>query len=190
MFSKIKFFFISLLLISCQPIELISHPEFDNSQFEKISILSKDIVIKDKYNPIFSDENIEDQLIETPLRILKSWLENNINYFGNQNKLVVNILEASISKKEIKNKDAKKYEEKNIYFYEVFYLVEYELYDDNDYLLANTTVESSRSTTSKKHISLNESEIIINDLLNKTLRDFINETISMTNLYMYEFTNN
>ena len=190
MYSKIKFIFLFLFLISCQPVELISFPEFDNSKFDEITIFSKDIVIKNKYNPIFSDENIEDQLIETPLQILKSWLENNINYSGNQNKLVVNILEASILKKEIKNKDAKKYEEKTIYFYEVFYLVEYELYDDSDYLLANTTVESSRSTTSKKHISLNETDLIINDLLNKTLKDFINETISMTNLYMSEFMYN
>ena len=61
---------------------------------------------------------------------------------------------------------AKKYEEKTIFLYEVFFLVEYTLYDDNDYLLAITSVESTRSTTSKKYISLNEKEVIINNLLN------------------------
>ena len=50
-------------------------------------------------------------------------------------------------KKEIDNVNAKKYEEKTIFKYDVF-LVEYELYDSN-YLIANTTVESSRSTTSQ-----------------------------------------
>ena len=69
-------------------------------------------------------------------------------------------------------KAAKKYEEKTIYLYEVFFLVEYELYDAAGYLLANTTVESSRSTTSQKFISLNETELIIYDVINKSLLDF------------------
>ena len=33
------------------------------------------------------------------------------------------------------------------------------LYDDNNFLIANATVETSRSTTSQKYISLNEREI-------------------------------
>ena len=48
-------------------------------------------------------------------------------------------------------------------------------------------VESSRSTTSQKYISLNETELIINDLLNEALKDFVNETKSMINLYMREY---
>ena len=79
--------------------------------------------------------------------------------------------------------------QKNIKKNDVFFLVEYELYNDSDYLLANTTVESSRSTTSQKYISLNETEIIINDLLNLALQDFINETKSMTKLYLSDYIN-
>ena len=63
----------------------------------------------------------------------------------------------------------KNYEEKTIFKYELFFLVEYELYDNSGFLKANATVETSRSTTSQKYISLNETEIIINDLLVSSL---------------------
>ena len=66
-------------------------------------------------------------------------------------------------------------------------MVEYELYDDSNYLLANSTVEVSRSTTSQKYISLNQLDLIINDLLVKSLRDFVNETQKILTLYMNEF---
>tara|TARA_B100001029_G_scaffold174875_1_gene175521 strand:+ start:493 stop:1062 length:570 start_codon:yes stop_codon:yes gene_type:complete len=181
-------FFIPLLFIfACQPVEIISPVEFDNSNFNKISINAKEISIKVSYKSIFSQENIEDQISKTPLEILESWLSGNIKNFGNQNKILINIIDASIFRKEIKNTSAKKYEEKIIFLYEVFFLVEYELYDDNDYLLANTTVETYRSTTSNKYISLNESELIINDLLNNSLKDFTKETDSLLKIYMSEY---
>tara|TARA_B100000963_G_C22614885_1_gene666795 strand:+ start:1416 stop:1925 length:510 start_codon:yes stop_codon:yes gene_type:complete len=169
---------------------LISPVEFDYSKLKKVSINANNIVINVKYNPIFSEQNIEDQLKDNPLKIVKNWASENITHFGNQNKFLVNILDASILKKEIENFSTNKYEEKTIYQYEVFILVEYELYNDDDYLLANTTVETSRSTTSKKYISINETEMIINDLLIKALRDFTNETNVMMKLYMSEYINN
>ena len=115
------------------------------------------------------------------------WHNKNILKIGNENKLVINILDASITKNEIENVDAKKYEEKTIYKYELFFLVEYELYDDSGFLKANTTVETSRSTTSQKYISLNEVEIIINDLLITTMKDYINETKNQLSIYMGDY---
>ena len=85
------------------------------------------------------------------------------------------------------NVDAKKYEEKTIFKYELFFLVEYELYDDSGFLIANTTVETSRSTTSQKYISLNETEIIINDLLILAMKDYINETKNQLSIYMGDY---
>tara|TARA_B100001175_G_C19356538_1_gene564976 strand:- start:246 stop:815 length:570 start_codon:yes stop_codon:yes gene_type:complete len=187
MFLKNSFYFLFLIIFSCQPVELMPTIELDNSRLDKISINAKDLLINIKYNPIFSDENIEDQITNSPLKIIQSWISENVNYFGNQNKLIINVIDASILRKEIENIDAKKYQEKTIYNYEISYLVEYELLTDNDYLLANTTVETSRSTTSKKYISLNEKEVIINDLLNKALIDFTNETKIMINQYMKEY---
>ncbi len=186
---KNSFFLIIFFVISCQPVEILSPVDLDNSKLDKISINAKEISINIKYNPIFSSENIEDQISNPPLKIMKSWINENISFFGNENKFIINILDASIFKKEIENKNAKKYQEKTIFKYDVFFLVEYELYNDSDYLLANTTVESSRSTTSQKYISLNETEIIINDLLNLALQDFINETKSMTKLYLSDYIN-
>ncbi len=187
MYSKISILLLFVIIVSCQPVELISPLELDNSKLEKISINAKDVNIQVKYNPIFSEENIEDQLINTPVKILKSWINSNIINYGNQNYLLINVYDSSILKKEIENKNSKKYEEKTIFQYEVFFLVEYELYDNSDYLLASTTVEVSRSTTSQKYVSLNETEIIINDLIIKALKDFIDETQSMTKLYMSEY---
>ena len=187
MYLKNSFFLILLFLIACQPIETISPVDIDNSRLGKISVNAKETLIKNRYKSIFSEDNIEDQLINSPIKIINSWISNNINSYGNENKFIVNILDASIKKNEIKNLDAKKYEEQTIFQYRVFFLVEYELYDNNDYLLANTIVESSRSTTSQKYISLNETEIIINDLLYKALNDFVNETKIMTKLYMGEY---
>ena len=187
MYLKNKFIIILIFLISCQPIETIPPVEIDNSKIETISISAKEKLIKNSYKSIFSEENIEDQLINPPIKIIDSWVSDNINNYGNQNKFIINILDASILKKEIENNDAKKYEEKTIFQYQVLILVEYELYDDNDYLLANTIVETTRSTTSQKYISLNETEIIINDLLRKALNDFVSETIKMTKLYMGEY---
>ena len=68
-----------------------------------------------------------------------------------------------------------------------FFLVEYELYDNSGFLKANATVETSRSTTSQKYISLNETEIIINDLLILAMRDYINETKNQLSIYMKDY---
>ena len=186
--NKLVSLFLLLFILACGPVEIISPLEYDISKFVKISVNSNKITVNSDYNPVFSENNIEDQLAYPPILQIQSWIKQNIRNFGNQNEFVINILDASITKKEIDNLEAKKYEEKTIYLYEVFFLVEYELYDAAGYLLANTTVESSRSTTSQKFISLNETELIIYDVINKTLLDFTNETKSMVQLYMQEYT--
>ena len=186
--NKLASLFLLLFILACAPVEIISPLEYDISKFVKISVNSKKITVNSDYNSVFSKNNIEDQLENPPILQIKSWIKQNIKNFGNQNEFVINILDASITKKEIDNLEAKKYEEKTIYLYEVFFLVEYELYDDSGYLLANTTVESSRSTTSHKFISLNETELIINDVISKSFLDFTNESKSMIQLYMQEYT--
>ncbi len=187
MFLKIKILLLFILIISCQPVEIISPIEINTSKLEKISINAKNIFINNKYNSVFSKENIEDKTKNPPITIIQNWMNGNIDSFGNQNKFKINILEASIFKTEIENDNKKKYAEKTIFLYEIYFLVEYELFDDNDFLLANATVETSRSTTSKKYISLNEGEMIINILLNDALKDFTKESKSMINLYMSEY---
>ena len=178
---------IFLYVLSCQPVEIIEPVTFDYSKLDKISISANEIIINSEYKPKFSNKNIEDQIPNPPINIIKEWNNQNILNFGKENKLIINILDASIIKQEVNNIDAEKYEEKTVFKYKIFFLVEYELYDNSNFLIANTTVESSRSTTSKKYISLNERDIVINNLLHDALKDFIKETKSMMNNYMFGY---
>ncbi len=178
---------IFLYVLSCQPVEIIEPVTFDYSKLDKISISANEIIINSEYKPKFSNKNIEDQIPNPPINIIKEWNNQNILNFGKENKLIINILDASIIKQEVNNIDAEKYEEKTVFKYKIFFLVEYELYDNSNFLIANTTVESSRSTTSKKYISLNERDIVINNLLHDALKDFIKETKSMMSTYMFGY---
>ena len=187
MYLKNSLIVILFFVLSCQPVEILKPVEIDISNFEKISINTKEIEINKKYKPVFAKNNIEDQIQNPPIDIMIIWNNENITKLGNENKLVINILDASITKNEIENIDAKKYEEKTIFKYKLSFLVEYELYDNSGYLIANTTVETSRSTTSQKYISLNETEVIINDLLVSAMRDYINETKNQLSIYMKDY---
>ena len=187
MYLRNSFILILFMILSCQPIEILKPIEIDTSSFEKISINAQQIEINKKYNSVFSKSNIEDQIQKTPINLMVEWNNQNILKLGNENKLVINILDASIKKNEIMNVGAKKYEERTIFNYELFYLVEYELYDSSGFLIANTTVETSRSTTSQKYISLNETEIIINELLILAMRDYIKETKKQLSIYMGDY---
>ena len=187
MFLKNNFILIFFVILSCQPVEILKPVEIDTTRFDKISINAKKIEVNKKYNSVFSDTNIEDQIQKSPINLMSEWNSQNILKIGNENKLVVNILDASIKKTEIMNVGAKKYEERTIFNYDVFYLVEYELYDSSDFLIANTTVETSRSTTSQKYISLNETELIINDLLISAMKDYINEMKNQLSIYMRDY---
>ena len=189
MFLKNSLLILFVFILSCQPVELLKPVNIDVNEFKNFSINTKEILVNTDHNPIFSDENIEDEINQTPKDIITEWHNKNINKFGNENKFIINILDASIYKKEIENIDAKKYEEKYIFKYDVFFLVEYELYDSSDFLIANVTVESSRSTTSQKYISLNETEIIVNDLLRNALIDYIDEANLQLINYMGEYIN-
>ena len=176
-----------LLLFGCQSTEIIEPIIFDNSQMAKITISSKNIEINELYDSQFADPYIDHSLSNPPILRLKSWIADNISIVGNENILVLNILDASLKKTEENNKDAKKFDEKSIYKYELFFLVEYNLYDDSNYLISNTTVEAFRSTTSAKYISLKETEQIIDDLILLTLRDFTNESKKLIKIYMKEY---
>ena len=187
MYLKNSFILIFFMILSCQPVEILKPIEIETSKFEKISINAEQVEVNKKYNSVFSKSNIEDQIQKSPINLMAEWNSQNIIKLGNENKLVINILDASIKKTEIMNVGAKKYEERTIFNYELFYLVEYELYNNSGFLIANSTVETSRSTTSQKYISLNETEIIINDLLILGIKDYINETKNQLSIYMKDY---
>ena len=82
------------------------------------------------------------------------------------------------------NSDAKKFQEKNILQYEINFLVEYILLNDSNKILSVTNVESKRSLTSGKFISIMEYEKIIDSLILDGLVDFINKSKELINIHM------
>jgi len=188
MFLKNKLvLIICFIIFCCQPTQKIDKFIFDYSRFENFSISAKSVTLNNLYEQSFSKSNIENQIKVSPNKRLQKWLKKNFQIFGNENKLIINILDSSISRYEIENVDAKNYEEKTIYKYEVSYLLEFELYDNSNYILSNISVESSRSTTSNKYISLNELENIVDLLIFNAIQDLSSETKYLLNKYMGEY---
>ena len=183
-------YIIFFIIISCQPTKKTDTFIFDYSKFDDFSISAKSVTLNNLYEQSFSKSNIENQIKVSPNERLESWLKNKFQIFGNENKFIINILDSSISRDEIENEDAKNYEEKTIYVYKVSYLVEFELYDNSNYLLSNISVENSRSTTSNKYISLNELESIVDLLIFNAIQDLSSETKYLLNKYMSEYLSN
>ena len=183
-------YIIFFIIISCQPTKKTDTFIFDYSKFDDFSISAKSVTLNNLYEQSFSKSNIENQIKVSPNERLESWLKKKFQIFGNENKLIINILDSSISRDEIENEDAKNYEEKTIYVYKVSYLVEFELYDNSNYLLSNISVENSRSTTSNKYISLNELESIVDLLIFNSIQDLSSETKYLLNKYMSEYLSN
>ena len=185
--NKIYSIFLFIIIISCQPIERIDEVVFDNSQLSKFQILSNNVEVKTIFEKKISDPYIGHTLkVETSQRI-KNWVNDNFKPIGNENKFEVVILDASIIKTEFENKDAKNFDEKKNYKYELFYLIEFNLYDDSDNLAASTLVEVNRSTTSGLYISLQEREKIIDDLVYLSLVDLSLESHKLIKKYMSDY---
>jgi len=176
-----------LTLIACQPIEKVNHIVFDNSQFAYFNILSTSVEIKEIFEKKISDPYIGHTLAVNPSQRIINWINNNFKPIGNENFFNVTILDASITQTQFHNKDAKHFDEKNNYLYELFYLIEFSLSDDSGNLVASTLVETSRSTTSGIYISIQEKNNIIDDLIYNSLVDISNETKKLLTNYMANY---
>ena len=185
--NKILSISLIIFIISCQPIEHIDEVMFDNSQLPKFKILSKDIEIKNTFEKKISESYIGHTLKTEPSQRIINWLNDNFIAIGNQNKYEVVILDASLLKTEFENKDAKNFDEKINYKYELFFLIEFNLYDDFNNLIASTLVQSIRSTTSGVYISLQDRDYIIDDLIYLTLLDLSRESEKLLKQYMNNF---
>ena len=96
MYLKSSFVLIFFIILSCQPVEILKPIEIDTSRFDIISINAEQIEVNKKYNSVFSKSNIEDQIQKSPINLMVEWNSQNILKLGNENKLVINILDASI----------------------------------------------------------------------------------------------
>ena len=181
-------FFILLIFLfavsSCNKIEILDEIVFDYDQLPKIVFSAEQKKVKETYETKFSDPFIDYSLPKPPKEYLKSWIESNFAIIGTENKLMINIIDSSLTKSEVANANAKKYEEKTIYLFEINYLAEYILYDDSNAILSSTTVETKRSITSGKFISLMESDRIIESLILDALTDFAKKTEELIKIHM------
>ena len=180
-------FFIFFSLFSCRTVEVLDDVIFDNNLLAKISINAEYKNINEVYEISYIDPYIDHSIKHTPLSRIKNWLDQNINVFGSQNKLTINIIDASITRIEIENESKKKYIEKNEFFYEIHFILEFLLHDDNDQILATTIIEAKRSTTSSKFISLNEKEWIIDILILDALIDVSLKSEELLKKHMFEY---
>ncbi|HIC42631.1 MAG TPA: hypothetical protein EYO86_06065 [Pelagibacterales bacterium] len=173
-----------LVVFSCNKIEVLDQIVFDYNQLPKIVLSAEQKKITETYEAKFSDPFIDHSLIKPPKEHLKSWIDSNLAIIGTENKLIINIIDSSLTKSEVENANAKKYEEKTIYLFEINYLAEYILYDDSNSILSSTTVETKRSITSGKFISLMESDRIIESLILDALTDFAKKTEELIKIHM------
>ena len=173
-----------LVVFSCNKIEVLDQIVFDYNQLPKIVLSAEQKKITETYEAKFSDPFIDHSLIKPPKEHLKSWIDSNLAIIGTENKLIINIIDSSLTKSEVENANAKKYEEKTIYLFEINYLAEYILYDDSNTILSSTTVETKRSITSGKFISLMESDRIIESLILDALTDFAKKTEELIKIHM------
>ena len=179
--------FLFLTIFACQPIEKIDQVVFDNNQFSRFDILAESIEITEIFENKISDPYIGHTLKINPSERIINWINDNFKPIGNENIFNVTILDASITQTQFENKDAKNFDEKNNYIYELFYLLEFSLFDDSGNLVASTLVEASRSTTSGMYISIQEKENIIDDLIYNSLVDISNETNKLLINYMANY---
>ena len=183
----LSIFFSLFFIIGCQPIENLEEIVFDYNQLSKVVLKAKQKNIIDLYDTKFEDPYIDHSLKNSPKFYLNNWLENNIKIVDGKNNLIINILDASLKRNEIDNKDTQKYKEKNIYLYKVNFLVEYSIYDESNSLLANTIVNAIASTTSSMYISLEVSEKIIDILILEALDNISSKSDELISIHMKKF---
>ena len=178
-----------LILSSCQKTVIYDDVVFDNSLLNNINIIAEKKEIQVSYVPILSESFIDYVMETSPTKRVIWWLEDNINHFGTENKLVIDIQNASIARKGIDKEInvAGIVKKKNDYLYELNFKVLFLLYNDSDQILATTKVEVSRSTTSSQFISLNERNRILDNLILDSLKDLSNKSIELIKLHMSEY---
>ena len=179
--------FFSIVAVSCQTIEKIDKVVFDNNQFSRFNIQSTSIEINEIFEKKISEPYIGYTLKVDPSQRIINWVNDNFIAIGTENTFNVTILDASITQTQFINKEAKNFDEKNNYKYELFYLIEFNLSDESNKLLASTLVEASRSTTSGLYISIQEKENIIDDLIYQSLVDISNESKELLTKYMSNY---
>ena len=193
MFKKVQLIVLTivcfLFLSSCEKTEFLEDVVFDNSLLNGISFNVAEKEINIIYESTFNEPFVDHVMVTSPTARVISWLENNINNFGTMNKIAIDIQKASITRKEIVSKVKVKgiIKKQNEYLYEIIFEILYFLYNDSNQILATTKAEVFRSTTSSQFISLNERNLILDNITLEALRDLSNKSVELLKVHMSEY---
>ena len=183
----IIFIFFSFLF-SCQKTEILDEVVFDYNLLNKINFNAEVKEIYNLYQVNLSLPFIDHVMDISPSKRIEKWFEENFIIFGTSNKLVINILDASISKNEIENdSNKKKVIENKEYIYEIIIKVNYILYNDDESILATTDVKISRTTTATNFISISERNRILDLLTLEALQDLSVKSSELVKKHMFEY---
>ena len=176
MFYKLIFvicnFFLLSFLFSCQKTEFVDDVVFDNKLLESHSFNAEIKEVNNLYNVIFEKPFIDHVMKVTPYQRIEQWIDENLLTFGTSNKLLINVHEASIKKMELAEKeDSKKIIKNKEFIYEVTMIVEFELYNDQNNIMASTNVRINRTTTSIEFISIAERNRLLDTITLEALKD-------------------
>ena len=183
----IIFIFFSFLF-SCQKTEILDEVVFDYNLLNKINFNAEVKEIYNLYQVNLSLPFIDHVMEISPSKRIEKWFEENFIVFGTSNKLVINILDASITKNEIENdSNKKKVIENKEYIYEIIIKVNYILYNDDESILATTDVKISRTTTATNFISISERNRILDLLTLEALQDLSVKSSELVKKHMFEY---
>ncbi len=176
MFYRLIFFicnfFLLSFLFSCQKTEFVDDVVFDNKLLESHSFNAEIKEVNNLYNVIFDEPFIDHVMKITPYQRIEKWIDENLLTFGTSNKLLINVHEASIKKMELaEEEDSKKIIKNKEFIYEVTMIVEFELYNDQNNILASTNVRINRTTTSIEFISIAERNRLLDTITLEALKD-------------------
>ena len=188
-FNRFIFIFIFFsFLFSCQKTEILDEVVFDYNLLNKINFNAEVKEIYNLYQVNLSLPFIDHVMDISPSKRIEKWFEENFIIFGTSNKLVINILDASISKNEIENdSNKKKVIENKEYIYEIIIKVNYILYNDDESILATTDVKISRTTTATNFISISERNRILDLLTLEALQDLSVKSSELVKKHMFEY---
>ncbi len=176
MFYRLIFFicnfFLLSFLFSCQKTEFVDDVVFDNKLLESHSFNAEIKEVNNLYNVIFDEPFIDHVMKITPYQRIEKWIDENLMTFGTSNKLLINVHEASIKKMKLaEEEDSKKIIKNKEFIYEVTMIVEFELYNDQNNILASTNVRINRTTTSIEFISIAERNRLLDTITLEALKD-------------------
>ena len=183
------FIILSLFLFSCQKTEFIEEIVFDNSLLKNINISAKKIEINNLYDLKFSSPFVDHFMKSTPVSRVESWLQKNVLKFGNSNLLVIDIIDASIKQNEIIKNSNNKYSinNKKEYIYEINFILNFNLIDDDNTSLASVNVKVNHTTTSGNYISIGERNKLLDLLTLQALRNLSNKSLELLEKHMQEY---